>query len=212
VKIYLQNSHWVIVEKPADVLSVPGRFPDRDERPVLGKLLEKELGCQIFPVHRLDYEVSGIMIFALTPQAHRGLNRGFEKKLITKVYQAVTDRPSGISLGEKQTWKCKVLRGKKRSYESPAGDLAITEALKQEEKGPYSLWRLVPITGRSHQLRYEMYRHQIPILGDTLYGGSPWAQPGIALKALQLDFSQLPEREELELPRTIDSTSDPLVF
>ncbi|MFN7825356.1 MAG: pseudouridine synthase family protein [Pseudobdellovibrionaceae bacterium] len=212
MKIYLQTSSLVIVEKPAEVLSVPGRFPEKDQRPVLGKLLEKELECQIYPVHRLDYEVSGIMIYALTARAHKILNRGFENKLITKIYQALTDRPSEIPRGEKQTWECKILRGKKRSFESPAGDIAVTQAFKVEEQGPQSLWKLFPITGRSHQLRFEMYRHQIPILGDTLYGGTPWGHPGIALKALQLDFSRFLEREELELPRTIDSTTDPLAF
>jgi len=212
VNVYLKSSSFIILEKPAEVLSVPARFPDQDVRPVLGRMIEQKLDCQVFPVHRLDYEVSGIMIYALEPRAHKILNRGFEQKRIKKVYLALTDRVSTFPQGVVQTWKCRILRGKKRTYESPVGDDSLTEAELVREWNGKSLWQLLPITGRSHQLRFEMYRHQIPILGDTLYGGTAWDQAGIALKAIQLDFSQLEEREELGLPRVIDSTNDLLAF
>jgi tRNA pseudouridine32 synthase/23S rRNA pseudouridine746 synthase len=50
-------------------------------------------------------------------------------------------------------------------------------------------WILSPLTGRGHQLRFEMFRHDRPILGDVLYGADPRSEAGIALKAIALDFS-----------------------
>ena len=62
-QILFQNRDFIYVNKPAMVLSVPPRFPEKDQRDVLGKDLEKQLGVSIFPVHRLDFEVSGIIVF-----------------------------------------------------------------------------------------------------------------------------------------------------
>jgi tRNA pseudouridine32 synthase/23S rRNA pseudouridine746 synthase len=64
MKIHFQNEAFVILDKDSGVLSVPSRFPDRDERLVAGLELEKLLSKQVFPVHRLDCEVSGILLFA----------------------------------------------------------------------------------------------------------------------------------------------------
>ena len=71
----------------------------------------------------------------------------------------------------------------------------MTEALIEKElilsNQKYFLWRLNPVTGRSHQLRYEMHRHQVPIIGDRLYGSSlnlpEFLNPDeIALKAVEI--------------------------
>ena len=63
MKFLFQNEHFVIMDKPAMVLTVPDRH--QSDRPCLGLELQKELKTQIFPVHRLDYEVSGLVLFAL---------------------------------------------------------------------------------------------------------------------------------------------------
>jgi tRNA pseudouridine32 synthase/23S rRNA pseudouridine746 synthase len=189
VKILWQNEHAVLVEKPAKVLSVPGRTAD-DGRPVLGLQLQELLKQKIYPVHRLDFEVSGVMIYALTKQAHAALNLGFEKKEITKTYLAVTEnqktRPSTSVV-----WKRKILRGKKRSFESPVGDLAETHARILQENPESITWELKPITGKPHQLRLELYLQGFPILGDELYNSKrPWSHPGIALRAVKIEFPQ----------------------
>lgn len=189
LSILFQNERLVVVEKPALMLSVPGRF-QTDERPILGRLLEEQTQRRIWPVHRLDYEVSGIMIFAFEPQAHKILNRAFEKHEVQKIYQAWAPvRPE--SPRQRTEWKSRLLRGKKRSYESPHGDPAVTFACCQEprkEEAPWGSWELEPKTGRSHQLRVEMAKHGSPIAGDQLYGSEvSWSQ-GIALRAVSLEF------------------------
>lgn len=189
-KVIYINEQICIVDKPSGYLSVPGRF--KDNRPILGLELEAELASKIYPVHRLDYEVSGIMIYARTKEAHRQLNLAFEKQQVKKCYQALS-QGGQFSEGDHGEWRCHLLRGKKRTYEKPWGDLAITQfkLIKQWPQLFYE-WRLFPQTGRSHQLRYELFRHGSPILGDQLYGSSvPWlseASESIALRALELRF------------------------
>lgn len=184
LKIILQNDRYVVVDKPAMWLSVPGRF--EDDRPVVGLSLQEILEKQVFPVHRLDYEVSGVMMFALTREAHKDAQQLFEKRLVKKNYQAfsapVESRIEGV-----QTWKRKIRRGKKRSYKSPHGELAVTEAqVISHEKGE---WLLSPKTGKSHQLRVEMFLNGYPINGDVLYGSKvPWPYGGIALRAVSLEL------------------------
>lgn len=188
LQIIFENQDWVVVDKPGGVLSVPARFSD-DPRPVLGHLLQAQLKQQIFPVHRLDFEVSGLIMFAKNANAHRLGNSWFENKKVTKTYFAWTE---GEWVGEhKGQWQCKILRGKKRAYESPVGKDSLT-SFEFLGKSPQGLlqWHLNPITGRSHQLRYEMYRHQCPIVGDTLYGAKQTLADGaIGLRAFRLDLT-----------------------
>jgi tRNA pseudouridine32 synthase/23S rRNA pseudouridine746 synthase len=200
-----ENEHFVVVNKAANVLSVPSRTGILDERPCLGRLLEVDLGKKIYPVHRLDYEVQGLIMYALTPEAQRAGNGWFEKKEIQKIYSAISKSSGGFKQGELWEWKCKLLRGKKRAYESEHGKDSFTRARLNfiDTKG-YSHWELEPVTGRSHQLRYELFRHQETILGDVLYGSNEqFSEGGIALRAFKIDFSQTKNRGLFSLPENI---------
>lgn len=195
MKVIFQNKDVIVVDKNAGVLTTPPRF--RDERPVLGLQIQKKLDRQIFPVHRLDFEVSGIVLFALSERAHRDFNRQFEQRKVTKIYQAfaAVTTSEKFEFNERLEWKSRILRGKKRSYESPAGldSLTYAQKIKQiehSEWGQVAAWELAPRTGRPHQLRFEMYKNGVSILNDTLYGGSsvPSKAHEIALKAVHLEF------------------------
>jgi len=192
------------------ILSVPGRMGEEDGRPVLGRLLEKDLGITLFPVHRLDFEVQGLIMYAKTPAAHRAGNSWFENKIVSKKYSALTLGPlleSGneFKKGVPLEWKCRLLRGKKRAYESPHGKDSLTLAtLVSISDSGYFHWELSPVTGRSHQLRYELFRHGMPIIGDALYGSTvKFDQDGIALRSFEIDFSRAKNREEFSLPEKI---------
>jgi len=174
IPLHFENENFVLAMKPSGYLSVPSRFGDKDSRPVLGKKLEAQLGLRLFPVHRLDFEVSGLILFAKNASAHRAANQWFEQKKVRKVYQALT---TGMppELGKKFEWKSKILRGKKRAYESPVGKPSLTLAEYQGQVrgldgNQYLLWSLEPVTGRGHQLRFDLARHGFPIVGDVLYG------------------------------------------
>lgn len=194
-------------------MSVPAR-DKKDERDCLGLRLELELGCQIFPVHRLDYEVSGLIIYALNSKAHKASQNWFQSHLVQKKYHAVTGLqnfshwPDNVKtdrsmiearVGQEFLWKTQILRGKRRSFESSHGEWAETKARIDRVEENLIHWDLYPITGKSHQLRLELSRRGFPIRGDVLYGSkAAWEAKGIALKAVEIDLSAV--RDRLGLP------------
>lgn len=205
--IVFQNEHFVVVDKAPLVLSVPSRMGEDESRPVLGLILEKDLGKTLYPVHRLDFEVQGLIMYAFTPVAHKAGNAWFEQKIVSKKYCALTSAPKEgeFKVDVALEWKCRLLRGKKRAYESPHGkdSLTIAKLVSIPDSG-YFHWELSPITGRSHQLRYELFRHGMPIVGDQLYGSEKkFDQDGIALRSFMLDFSKAKNREDFSLPEKI---------
>lgn len=220
IEIIFQNEFFVICDKKSGVLSTPSRFEERDERYCLGTDLQKFLNQQIYPVHRLDYEVSGLVMYAKTQDAHRAANSWFENKKIKKVYRALTAAqdfshiPAQVQNSrekielqpdQKMEWKSRIFRGKKRSFESPQGKDSLTLAeYLGANPGGFLMWDLYPVTGRSHQLRFELSRHGFPIIGDRLYGSKvPWRENSIALRSYKIDFSGVPQRVQLALPNDI---------
>lgn len=220
LNIVFENNDFIACDKPAGVLSTPDRF--KSDRPCLGLELQKQKNIQIFPVHRLDLEVSGLILYAKNARAHKTSQNWFVKKQLQKKYKALTlgqdfshwpnDIPAArekLELTSKTEflWKMKILRGKRRSFESPHGDPAETRAIFVSQKDQILEWELYPITGRSHQLRLELSRHGFPILGDHLYGSKTkltpqqWPYGPLALRAIEISFNEaichdcsLPER------------------
>ncbi len=192
-KIFFENESFVVIDKEGGILSVPSRIGKEDPRPCLGLLLQDYKRTQVFPVHRLDYEVSGLTLFALSALAHKEANSWFEHRKIKKTYQAFTEGQSPLDYEPLKTykWTSKLLRGKKRAYESPAGKPAVTEFqfCGLEAESMSLKWELYPQTGRPHQLRYELFKRNFPILGDQLYGAKkPYGENSIALRATRLDL------------------------
>lgn len=204
IPILFQNEHCVVVDKPAGWLSVPGRTAD-DKRLVLGRELEKQLGNSIFPIHRLDAEVSGVIIYGKSKEFHRDVNAAFEQHTIKKTYQAITSL-GPFEKGDQRIWKSMLVRGKKRTFEADYGKPATTEAFVHNKTQKCLDWRLNPVTGRPHQLRVELKKHNCAILGDTLYGSElPWPLGGIALRSIQV---QLPQEliNKWSLPPVFETT------
>lgn len=209
LNIVFKNTEFVIIDKPGGMLSVPSRLGAKDPRPVAGICLQTELGQQVFPVHRLDEDVSGLLMFALTTAAHRIANKWFEQHQIVKTYEALATVAENVDLTPwtpPVLWECKLMRGKKRAYEAEFGKPAVTRAMlvsiTPEHK---TTWHLQPLTGRSHQLRYEMMRHGFPIDGDSLYGSKVLftEKNSIGLRAVQLDFRVCNNRTQYSLPEII---------
>lgn len=207
IPIVFENPHVCIVNKPPGYLSVPGRFKE-DKRPCLGRLLEVQLNTRLWPVHRLDFEVSGIIIFAKNPQSHKKISDAFANQKIKKTYSAISQ--GEVQMAQNQgEWRCHILRGKKRSYEKPWGDLAITQYQLIEKENNFNRWLLFPLTGRPHQLRYELFRHGSPILGDQLYGSTYefGKENEIALRAIKIELP--PDIcQNCDLPSQVFQVSD----
>lgn len=199
LEILFENKNLVVVNKPANFLSVPSRHGIEDPRPVVGLELQKMLGHSIYPVHRLDLEVSGILIFAKVPSAQRILNEVFEKRTVKKTYAALTE--GTVPPQNKFRWENLLVRGKRRSFVAPHGKTAITEARFQESlPGGELRWELEPLTGRAHQLRVHLSQNGFPILGDELYGATKeFSEAGIALRAVAITLP-VQAAQRLEAP------------
>lgn len=206
--IVFQNENFIAADKPHGWLTTPAREAS-DPRPCLGRDLQKLAGRQIYPVHRLDFEVSGLVLFAKNPKAHTVSQKWFEDLRINKLYEAYSKEGlAKEAAGVWQEWKSTLVRGKRRAFEAGHGKPSLTRARVTGEKEWRGIklwaWELMPLTGRSHQLRFEMAKHGCAILGDQLYGGEAGAKDWIALRACKLNLSAIDDRlglpENLSIP------------
>ena len=162
-----EDAQIVVVDKPAGLLSVPGRGPHLADC-LLTRLQEVFPDCLL--VHRLDRDTSGVMVFALTPHAQRHLGQQFEKRQARKSYVALVDgvlceKSGTVDLPLIVDWENRPRQMVCHETGKPA--LTDWRVLKQFEN--QSRVRLSPKTGRTHQLRVHMAALGHPILGDPLY-------------------------------------------
>ncbi len=213
LQVVFEGEFFLAVDKPAGWLSVPSRYEQEDQRPCVGRILEERLhGNRIWPVHRLDQEVTGLMLWAKTSDAQRVAGEWFEKRLILKTYEAWTEGVpgEGWKQGEEMLWESRLARGKKRAYEAKFGKngatVAVWENFLRLEGIDQDLlkWKMRPLTGRPHQIRFELMKHGCPVLGDKLYGAKQvFSGSGIALRAFSLDFKNIKDRSSWGLPEMI---------
>lgn len=165
----------LFVDKPAGLLSVPGKGAG-----LADCLLARVQAA--FPeallVHRLDRDTSGVMVFALRPSAQRHLGLQFEKRQVKKTYVArvwghVAERQGTIDLPLIVDWPNRPLQ----HVDHENGRPAVTDWRRlRHEAGGSTRMRLMPRTGRSHQLRVHMKEIGHPILGDPFYATGPARQ------------------------------------
>lgn len=219
--IVFKNDDFVVCDKKAQVLSVPSR-EKADVRPCLGVQLQKFLGAPVFCVQPLDFEVSGLTLYALNSVTFKIAQRWFGKKEIQKTYRAITSQqnfmhwPAGISTDRREIstdlnqvflWKTRLLQGKRRCFESDQGDWAETKAIMVLAADEHIQWDLIPRSGLAHQLRFELSRHGFPIQGDELYGSKiKNTSAGIALRVYKIDMLQIKDR--LGLPQKIEISEE----
>ncbi len=194
-----EDNDLVVVEKPAGMLAVPGRpIPGVPPRRSLQDWLSNHCGQPVFSCHRLDMDTSGLMVFAKTPEAQAALQQQFEHREVAKAYLAVVQAEAAAGLPLKAGDHGKInLPLAPDWYDRPrqmvdpeGGKPAVTEyEVLCVESGGEALLRLIPYTGRTHQLRVHC-AHPAglgrPILGDRLYGGDE--APRLMLHAARLSF------------------------
>jgi tRNA pseudouridine32 synthase/23S rRNA pseudouridine746 synthase len=164
----LHDDHQIlIVNKPAGLLSVPGKGEHLSDC-----LIARVQGAfpQALLVHRLDRDTSGVMIFALTRHAQRHLGLQFEKRMTQKTYVArvsgkLEPKTGTVDLPIIVDWENRPLQ--KICHET--GRAAQTDWRVMRYGDDETRVRLMPKTGRSHQLRVHMLALGHPILGDPFY-------------------------------------------
>lgn len=175
----------LVVDKPAGLLSVPGRGEDRADC-----LIARLAGPfpEVLLVHRLDLDTSGVMVFALTRHAQRHLGLQFEKRQVKKVYLArvagrLEPATGTVDLPLIVDWPNRP----KQMVDHDRGRPARTDWRVVRTTDAETRVRLMPLTGRSHQLRVHMASLGHPILGDPLYAeGEARDHPRLMLHAESL--------------------------
>jgi 23S rRNA pseudouridine955/2504/2580 synthase/23S rRNA pseudouridine1911/1915/1917 synthase len=186
--IVFENADFIALNKPSGLLSIP----DRKGTDVSLKVLLKEKYGEIFTVHRLDKDTSGLIVFAKNEIAHKHLSLQFENRQTKKVYQ-------GLVIGS--------LMNKKGSIayplmEHPAlngtmivhrkGKESLTDYEVLEDFGIYSWVQFQIHTGRTHQIRVHMKETGHPVVCDGLYGdGKP-----VLVSSLKSKFKLSKDAEE----------------
>lgn len=188
IRVIHADHQIAVVDKPAGLLSVPGRGAHLADCMIAR--LQK-----VFPeallVHRLDLDTSGVMVFAMTRHAQRVLSMQFELRQVRKVYIArlwghLEPREGRVELPLCVDWPNRP----RQHVDHEKGRPAVTDwrVLRHEGDGTTRV-RLTPRTGRSHQLRVHMRELGHPILGDPLYAeGAARAFPRLMLHAESLRF------------------------
>jgi tRNA pseudouridine32 synthase/23S rRNA pseudouridine746 synthase len=167
IEYVYNDEHIIIVDKPANMLSVPGRTPDKQDC-LIHRVRKRFSEARI--VHRLDFSTSGLMVIAQNQESHRELGRQFEnrkteKKYVAKVF-GLPDETSGIiNLPLRCDWERRPLQ----IIDHQQGKNALTHWEIIERFQDSCILELSPTTGRTHQLRVHMQAMGHPILGDELY-------------------------------------------
>lgn len=175
LQVLHQDHDILVVVKPAGLLSVPGRGPERADC-LIARL--RQGYPQVLLVHRLDLDTSGVMVFALSPHAQRHLGLQFEKRQTQKAYVARVAGQMGAATGTIEAplivdWPNRPRQKIDHAEGRPARtDWQVISAGSDETRV-----RLIPITGRSHQLRVHMASLGHPILGDPLYATGALRDP-----------------------------------
>ena len=193
--IVYQDSSVVVVNKSAGMLSIEGRGPDKQDC-IASRVRSFFPSCIVQPcIHRLDQATSGLMVLGLTDVAHDTLSLDFEQRRVYKEYEALVEdlilETSGtIDL----PMRLDVDNRPHQIVDHENGKSALTEwerlSIENLNGRKVTRLRLIPHTGRTHQLRVHCaYGLGHPILGDALYGnGLSKDAPRLMLKARVLDF------------------------
>jgi 23S rRNA pseudouridine1911/1915/1917 synthase len=224
--IITENNDWVALNKPAGLLSIP----DREGKEISLKVLLKEAYGDIFTVHRLDKETSGLIVFAKNETAHKFLSKQFEERQTKKIYQ-------GLVIGSLPEIKGSI---NSPIAEHPAkngtmiinrkGKESLTDYEVLEDFKIFSLVKFRIHTGRTHQIRVHMQEMGHPVVCDPVYGdGKPILVSSLkskfklskdieeerpilnrlALHSFQLSFKGMDEKEidlEAPLPKDLRAT------
>lgn len=197
-----EDAEVLLVDKPAGLLSVPGKGPHLADC-LLSRVQDAFPDALL--VHRLDRDTSGVMIFALTPHAQRHLGLQFEKRMTKKTYVArvwgtPAEKTGTVDLPLIVDWPNRPKQ--KVCFET--GKPAQTDWRVLKSQGETSRIRLQPHTGRSHQLRVHMLALGHPILGDPFYAsGAAGDFPRLMLHSQELRFNHPQGGRSMKIRATV---------
>jgi len=193
IPILFENSDVVAVDKPEGLTSIPGSEKGND---TLLALVSQQYPEKLFVVHRLDKDVSGVMLFAKNAAAHKCLNDQFSGRTVKKTYLALVHGVVEKSDGSIHK-PIRQFGSGRMGVDEVRGKPSTTDFAVVERFPAYTLVKALPATGRRHQIRVHFYSIGHPIVGDSRYGDKEKARPfpRMMLHARSITF-RLPTGEE----------------
>lgn len=179
---YKRGKDLIFIDKPTG-FSTHATDPGK---PGIVEFYEQQLGQKLYVVHRLDKSTSGCMAFATSPERAQELVDFFKLRQVKKKYLFITDRPSAE---DQYSVYSKIEKNGKTVTNHPCSEAeanAITHFQRLKRSPFFELWQATPLTGKTHQIRLHAQTIELPILGDPLYGGSPF--PDLCLHSLELQI------------------------
>lgn len=200
-RVVFEDDSLLISEKPAGTLTI-GYTKDQGEssfyKEWLQYIRDRSKGRErIYIVHRLDKEVSGLVLFAKTPEIQKLLKDNWHMN--TKLYYALVEGKPAKAMGKVSSYLFEGPKEKMFSSQDPAkGKQAITQYRIMKEFPGFTLLEVRLETGRKNQIRVHMADIGCPIVGDRRYGAKDKFSRRIRLHACQLSFVHPVTGEQME--------------
>lgn len=203
--ILFSDEAVVVIEKPQGLLSV-STFFEKNET-AFACLKRKYYPKQVYVVHRLDQETSGVMLFALSEKALEALKKDFAKHAIERKYVAIVE---GKLERKKGSWKSYLYEDAnyvvRETSHSDKGELAITHYRVLSETSLYSLLELTLETGKKNQIRVHCQQAGHSVVGDLKYGAKSNPIKRLCLHAQHLAFTHPLTGKQMRFTSPVPST------
>ena len=198
LNILYEDNHIIVVFKPAGILSQADKTGDDDMLTLIKKYIKEKYNkpgnVYLGLVHRLDRQVSGIMVFAKTSKAASRLSKEIRNNKMHKKYRAIIhgylDKKEGTLIN-----RIEKLDNKKVLIDTPLGKEAILNYKVIKEKNNLSLVDIDLVTGRYHQIRIQFASINHSLLGDYLY--NKMDTNNLALVSYSLSFIHPTTKEKM---------------
>ncbi|WP_310462891.1 pseudouridine synthase [Sphaerotilus sp.] len=209
LEILFQDAWLLAVDKPHFLPMTPkGRYVQETLLVRLKRLTGIET---LVPMHRLDRETAGVVLFSVRPETRHAYQSMFRDRVIHKVYEAVAPWSDALAATlplERRSRLAEREEAFMQMHEVPGEPNAVTRIDLIERHGPLARYRLTPQTGQKHQLRVHLNALGIPIVGDRIY---PVLQPDLAPGA-EPDYTEPLRLLAREIAFTDPVTGEPRRF
>ena len=208
IRILYRDETLAVAVKPEGILSQP----DRTGEDSMVTLLKEQLGKEVFPIHRLDRAVGGVMVFAMTKAAAGKLSAMEGTEVFEKEYMAVIHGTPSEETGEftdylyhdpRKNFTSVVPKTQKDAKEAKLAYIWMGKDMEKE----FSLVRVRLYTGRTHQIRVQFASREMPIAGDGKYGARD--RMGLALWSYRLSFRHPLRKKTMTFMALPDQTVAP---
>lgn len=223
--ILYRDKDFVAVNKPSGLL-VHRSMIDRHETRFALQILRDQIGQRVYPLHRLDKPTSGVLLFALSPEAAKNASALFAKKKLHKTYIAITRgyTPESGVIDHALKEELDKITDKNARQDKPAQEattnfqrLATVElpvAIDRYPQSRFSLVKCHPLTGRKHQIRRHLKHISHPIIGDAKHGKGLYNRyfkdhfnaGRLLLSATELSFPHPYCNEQIQVTAPLDHT------